>query len=96
MPAKRPAALRGPCGRLQGSPGLLQADFVQRALVLVGEDVEVAVRALAHITNTRLEPAQQAFLVLDPITVELQPDQLLAGQGANEYVVLPGLEGSLS
>ncbi len=52
-----------------------ESDFVQRPVVLIRQHIQVSVRALANIPDSRLELTQQTLFVDDLVALQLQADQ---------------------
>jgi len=71
----------------------------QHAIVFVCQQVEIAVRALADITDSSKLVFQHTLFMNDPLPVEDQSDQHLVLQRADKEVAfparefLPGVEG---
>src|SRR5690606_28767466 len=76
----------------QGEVTLLLSDPQQLPLGRVGEQVEVAVRADAHVADTCLAITQQAFFTHHLITVQLQTNQLAGRQRPDKQAALPARE----
>src|SRR6478609_4939372 len=59
------------------------------SVFLVGQHVEIAVRALIDGTDALAPIGQQYFVGNNPVVAESQPRQMLAGQGRDEQGIVP-------
>lgn len=71
---------------------LIQTDPIQHTIILISQHIQKPIRPLPHIADARFQTCEQTLFMDHLVAVELQADQLLAGQCANEQVVLPRLE----
>src|SRR3989338_5487328 len=85
---KRSPTDRSWAGRLLGPHPQPQ----QLAVRLVGQHIEVTVRPLAHIADTRPQPFQQALLMHHLVPLQLETNQGLRSEGGDKKILPPGRE----